>query len=73
MATFNLTYDLNVSLEQRLGFEMAAAIWSTLLQDDVELNFHIAAVDGLNNNQAVGGAVPIFEEVNYGIYQQYLQ
>ena len=72
MATFNFTYDLNVTLEQRLGFEMAAAIWSSFLGDDVVLNLHIAAVDGLNGNEAVGGAVPIFEEVNYGVYLEYL-
>ncbi|MGA1132046.1 MAG: NF038122 family metalloprotease [Prochlorotrichaceae cyanobacterium] len=73
MTQFNFTYDPNVSLEQRLGFEMAAAIWSKFLTDDVTLNLHIGATTGLNDNQAVGGAVPIFHEVNYGVYQQYLQ
>ncbi|AFY39733.1 Hemolysin-type calcium-binding region [[Leptolyngbya] sp. PCC 7376] len=72
MATFNLTYDLNVTLEQRLAFEMAARIWASLLQDDVEINLHVGAIDGLNGNEAVGGAVPIFHEVNYGVYQEYL-
>ncbi|AFY39735.1 Hemolysin-type calcium-binding region [[Leptolyngbya] sp. PCC 7376] len=72
MPAFNLTYDLNVTLEQRLAFEMAARIWATLLQDDVEINLHIGAIDGLNGNEAVGGAVPIFHEVNYGVYQEYL-
>ena len=73
MTNFNLTYDLNVTLQQRIGFEMAAAIWSRFLTDDTTLNFHISAADSLNNDQAVGGAVPIFHEVHYGVYQAYLE
>ena len=73
MPNFNLTYDLNVSLQQRIGFEVAAAIWSRFLTDDTTLNFHISATDSLNNNQAVGGAVPIFHEVHYGVYKAYLE
>ena len=72
MANFNLTYDLDVTLEQRLGFEMAAQIWSQLLTDDTQINLHISSTSDLNNGQAVGGAVPIFHEVNYGVYQEYL-
>ena len=72
MVQFNLTYDLNVTLEQHLGFEMAALIWSQYLTDDTHINLHISAVDGLDNDQAVGGAVPIFHEVHYGAYQAYL-
>ena len=72
MVQFNLTFDLNVTLEQRLGFEMAAQIWSQFLTDDTSLNLHISATDSLNNGQAVGGAVPIFHEVHYGVYQAYL-
>jgi Ca2+-binding RTX toxin-like protein len=71
---FNFTFDTNVSLEQRIGFEMAAAIWSRFLTDDVTINLHIGAVDTLGENgQAVGGAVPIFHETHYGIYQEYLE
>ena len=73
MAQFNFTYDPNVSLEQRIGFQMAAAIWSTFLLDDVTINLHIGATDGLDNNQAVGGAVPIFYEQHYGVYQEYVE
>ena len=72
MAQFNLTYDLNVTLKQRLGFEMAALIWSQYLTDDTNINLHISAVDSLNDAAAVGGAVPIFHEAHYGVYQAYL-
>ncbi len=74
MVNFNFSFDLNVSVEQRIGFEMAAAIWSSFLTDDVEVNLHIGAVETLGDNgQAVGGAVPIFHETNYGVYQEYLE
>ena len=72
MAQFNLTYDLNVTLEQRLGFQMAALIWSQYLTDDTQINLHISAADNLDDDNAVGGAVPIFHEVHYGVYQEYL-
>ena len=73
MAHFHFTYDPNVSLEQRLGFELASNIWSQFLFDDVTINLHIVATDSLNNGQAVGGAIPLFHEQNYGIYQEYIQ
>ena len=74
MVNFNFTYDLNVSLEQRIGFEMAAAIWSSFLTDNVTINLQIGAVDTLGDNgQAVGGAIPIFHETHYGVYQEYLE
>jgi hypothetical protein len=74
MAQFNFTFDPNVSLEQRVGFEMAAAIWSQLLNDDVSLNLRIGATNELGENgQAVGGAIPIFHDTHYGVYQQYLE
>ena len=93
MVQFNLTHDLNVTLEQRLGFEMAAQIWSQYLTDDTCINLHIGSADSLGDddddddgngsadnlgdddddgNGAVGGAVPIFHEVHYGVYQEYL-
>jgi Ca2+-binding RTX toxin-like protein len=72
MVNFNLIYDPNVSLEQRIGFEMAAAIWSTFLSDDVTINLRVGATTGLDNDQAVGGAIPIFHEQNYGVYQEYV-
>jgi Ca2+-binding RTX toxin-like protein len=74
MTQFNFTFDPNVSLEQRVGFEMAAAIWSQLLNDDVSLNLRIGATNELGENgQAVGGAIPIFHDTHYGTYQQYLE
>ncbi|PSN19462.1 hypothetical protein C7271_07210, partial [filamentous cyanobacterium CCP5] len=73
MTQFNFIFDPNVSLEQRIGFEMAAAIWSQFLTDDVTINLRISGTDSLENDQAVGGAVPIFYEVNYGVYQAYLE
>ena len=73
MAQFNFIYGPNVSLEQRIGFEMAAAIWSTFLLDDVTINLRIGANDSLENDQAVGGAIPIFHEQNYGVYQEYVE
>ena len=72
MVQFNFTYDPSVTLEQRVGFELAAAIWSTYLTDDVTVNLHIGSSDSLGENgQAVGGAIPILHEQNYGVYQQY--
>ncbi|MEM8806617.1 MAG: NF038122 family metalloprotease, partial [Cyanobacteria bacterium P01_G01_bin.38] len=72
MVQFNFTYDPGVSLEQRVGFELAAAIWSTYLTDDVTINLQISAVTNLDNGQAVGGAIPIFHEQNYGVFQAYV-
>ncbi|MEL6471494.1 MAG: NF038122 family metalloprotease [Cyanobacteria bacterium J06623_4] len=71
MVEFNFTYDINVGVEQRIGFEMAAAIWSSVLTDDVEINLHIGATSGLDNNNAVGGAVPIFYQQHYGVFGEY--
>ncbi|NJN22481.1 MAG: hypothetical protein HC812_16515 [Leptolyngbya sp. RL_3_1] len=73
MAQFNFTYDPNVTLEQRVGLKMAAAIWSKLLKDVVSLNLRIGATSELGENgQAVGGAIPIFHDTHYGAYQAYL-
>ncbi|MEM9153079.1 MAG: NF038122 family metalloprotease, partial [Cyanobacteria bacterium P01_F01_bin.3] len=73
MVQFNFTYDPSVTLEQRVGFELAAAIWSTYLTDDVTVNLHIGAADSLGENgQAVGGAIPILHGQNYGVYQEYV-
>ena len=74
MVQFNFTYDLDVSLEQRIGFELAAAIWSSYLTDDVEVNLHIASSSNLGDDgNAVGGSVPIFHEQTYGIYREYVE
>ncbi|KPQ31353.1 MAG: hypothetical protein HLUCCA11_23935, partial [Phormidesmis priestleyi Ana] len=74
MVQFNFTYDPNVSLEQRVGFELAALVWSSYLTDDITVNLHIASSDSLGTDgQAVGGAIPIFHEQTYGVYQEYAQ
>ncbi|MEM6255959.1 MAG: NF038122 family metalloprotease [Cyanobacteria bacterium P01_D01_bin.156] len=73
MVQIKLTHDLNVTLEQRVGFQIAASIWSKFLTDDTTINLHVSSADSLNNNKAVGGAVPLFHEVHYGTYQEYLK
>ncbi|MGB3671443.1 MAG: hypothetical protein WA783_18875 [Phormidesmis sp.] len=74
MAQFNLTYDPNISLEQRVGFELASMIWASYLTDDVVVNFHIASSDSLGDGgAAAGGAISLFPEQNYGVYQAYLE
>ncbi|MEO1296088.1 MAG: NF038122 family metalloprotease, partial [Cyanobacteria bacterium J06636_16] len=71
---FNFTCEPNVSLEQRIGFEMAALIWSSFLTDDVTVDLRIGVTDELGENgRAVGGAIPTFHETQYGVYQNYLQ
>ena len=72
MVRFNFTYDPSVTLEQRVGFELAAAIWSTYLTDDIVVSLHIGSSDSLGDGgSAVGGAIPMFHETNYGVYQAY--
>jgi len=74
MVQFNFTYDPSISLEQRVGFELAALIWSSYLTDDITVNLHIASSDSLGTDgQAVGGAIPIFHEQTYGVYQKYAE
>ncbi|MEM6452472.1 MAG: NF038122 family metalloprotease, partial [Cyanobacteria bacterium P01_D01_bin.105] len=74
MVQFNFTYDPSISVEQRVGFELAAMIWSSYLTDDITVNLHIASSSSLGEDgQAVGGAIPIFHEQHYGIYQQYAE
>ena len=74
MVQFNFTYDPSISLEQRVGFELAAMIWSTYLTDDATINLHIANSSSLGEDgQAVGGAVPILHEQNYAIYKEYAE
>ena len=74
MVQFNFTYDPSVSLEQRIGFELAAAIWATYLTDDITVSLHIGSSDRLGaDGNAVGGAVPMFYSQNYGVYQTYAE
>ncbi|MFK8185041.1 MAG: NF038122 family metalloprotease [Phormidesmis sp.] len=74
MVQFNFTYDPSISLEQRVGFELAAMVWSSYLEDDVTINLHIASSASLGQDgQAVGGAIPILHEQHYGVYQEYAE
>lgn len=72
MVQFNFTYDPGTSLEQRVGFELAARIWGAYLTDDISVNLHIVSTDTLEGN-AIGGAVPLFHEQNYGVLNEYLE
>jgi Ca2+-binding RTX toxin-like protein len=74
MVQFNFTYDVGISIEQMVGFEMAAAVWSHYLTDDITINLHIVSVNTLGDDgEAVGGAVPLFHEVQYGVFQEYYE
>ena len=74
MLNINFTWDLGVSIEQRVGFQMAADILSNYITDDITLNFHIASADTLGDDgEAVGGAVPLFHEVEYGVFKEYYE
>ena len=55
MVQFNFTYDPNVSLEQRVGFELAALVWSSYLTDDITVNLHIASSDSLGHRWPSSG------------------
>jgi len=72
MVSFNFTFDAAVSLEQRVAFELAARIWGTYLTDDVDVNLHIVSTEGIDGD-AVGGAIPLFHDQLYGVYQGYLE
>ncbi|MEL6553511.1 MAG: NF038122 family metalloprotease [Cyanobacteria bacterium J06621_11] len=73
MVKFNLTYGHNISLEQRVVFEVAARILSTFVTDDTSVDVHVLGASGLNDGKAVGGAVPLFHKVHYGVLKQYLE
>ncbi|MEO0705021.1 MAG: NF038122 family metalloprotease [Cyanobacteria bacterium J06649_5] len=72
MVQFNLTYDQNISLEQRVAYQVAANILKRFLTDDTVVDIHFVGTSGLNGGNAVGGAIPIFHTVNYGILSEYL-
>jgi len=73
MVQFDFSYDTNIGQEQRIGFEMAAAIWSSFLTDDVTVKLRIGATSGLDNEDAVGGAIPILHNQNYGVFNAYYE
>ncbi|MBE9041307.1 NF038122 family metalloprotease [Oscillatoriales cyanobacterium LEGE 11467] len=58
-ASFNFTYAPGATLEQMLGFEVAANVWSNFLVDDVEVNLFVDIVDSsLLPANVVGGSLP---------------
>ncbi len=71
MVRFNFNFKPNVTLEQRIGFEMAAAIWKKVLKDDITVTLEIHGVAQLENERAIGGAVPITVNQHYGVFKQY--
>jgi len=73
MVKFNLTYGHNISLEQRVVFEVAARILGTYVTDDTSVDVHVLGATGLNDGNAVGGAVPLFHKVHYGVLKEYLE
>ena len=56
MVKFNLTYGHNISLEQRVVFEVAARILGTYITDDTSVDVHVLGATALNDGNAVGGA-----------------
>lgn len=73
MVKFNFSYGSGITIEQRIGFEMAAVIWGCYITDVDEINLQIGAVNNLNEGSAVGGAVPILHEQTYGVFREYYQ
>lgn len=71
MVQFKFAYDANVTVEQRVGFELAAAIWAHYLKDDITVNLRVGGRDNLNGGTATGGAVPILHRQNYGVLNEY--
>ena len=59
MAQFNFTYSENTPIEQVIGTELAGQIWSTFLQDDIEINLHVESAQ--LDASILGGALPRIE------------
>jgi Ca2+-binding RTX toxin-like protein len=73
MANINISFDSDVSVEQQVSFTFAAAIWETVLTENVQINLRVSAIEHLGTDGlAAGSATPIFHQVNYGVYQEYL-
>jgi hypothetical protein len=60
MTEFNFSYEPGTTLEQMIGFEVAGQIWSSYLQDDVEVNIHIEGTNQLPE-RVIGGALPAIQ------------
>ena len=74
-ASFNFTYAPGATLEQMLGFEVAANVWSNFLVDDVEVNLFVDIVDSsLLPTNVIGGSLPgVNPWYNYGEFRSALQ
>ena len=59
MVDINLTFADGTTLEQIIGFEVAAQIWEGYLDDDVTVNIHAEVTDELDAD-VLGGALPAF-------------
>ena len=57
----NFIYDPNVSIEQMLGYEIAAITWGKLFTDNIEINILAQGSNELDEN-VIGGAIPEFHE-----------
>ena len=68
----NFIYSPDVSLEQMIGYEMAAIIWGQLFTDDIEVNILAKTTDQLDAN-VIGGAIPEFHEQHYALFLQYFE
>ncbi|MDJ0694921.1 NF038122 family metalloprotease [Mastigocoleus sp. MO_188.B34] len=66
----NFLYDMNVSLEQMIGYEMTSLLWGQLFTDDIEINIFAKSTDQLDAN-IIGGAVPEYHEQHYGLFLEY--
>ena len=73
-ASFNFTYAPGTTLEQMLGFEVAANVWSNFLVDDVEVNLFVEVVDWDELPPfVVGGSLPGLQSYDYSQFQTALQ
>lgn len=68
MVQFNLTYQTGTSIEQIVGFELAAEIWSYYLADDVTIELHVGMSDTLPSG-IIGGAVSNFVKTDFASVQ----
>lgn len=62
---FNFTYAKGATLEQKTGIELAGAIWSQYLKDDVTVNLHFEMKSNGLGAGKLGGATPAIHKINY--------
>ncbi|MGK7952731.1 MAG: NF038122 family metalloprotease [Xenococcaceae cyanobacterium] len=68
----NFFYSPDISLEQMIGYEMAAVIWGKLFTDNSDVNIMAQSSNTLDAN-VIGGAVPEFHEQHYALFLQYFE